>query len=140
MAYSITDAQSLQKLKDIYIPLLQNANDTCLTVVMGCKADCIKSTGRSVSEESGRQLAKEQHSRQLERARKVSPSNFLDGVNGEKSFFETSALAGTNVDEVFEYIRKILLNETRSTEGAGGTVTLAQDTRKQQRERKSSCC
>ena len=32
-------------------------------------------------------------------------SNFLDGVNGEQSFFEVSALAGTNVDEVFEYIR-----------------------------------
>lgn len=139
LAYSITDEKSLQKLQDTYVPLLRDANDSCLTVVIGCKADCIKSSGRSVSEENGRKLAKEQHLKQLERARKASSPSFLDNVDGEKSFFETSALSGTNVEEVFDYIRGILLNDSKSPGSTGDTVTLTQNQQKQQKA-KNSCC
>jgi hypothetical protein len=54
-------------------------------------------------------------------------------------FFETSALSGTNVEEVFDYIRGILLNDSKSPGSTGDTVTLTQNQQKQQKA-KNSCC
>lgn len=109
LAYDITDARSFESLKNVFIPLLENVDGACLTVVIGCKSDLSDESRKAVSAEEGKTLAITQHASQLERARKQSAACTLEKVDAGDSFFETSALSGKNVEEVFTYIQKVLV-------------------------------
>lgn len=109
MAYDITDANSFGSLKSVFIPLLENVDGACLTVVIGCKSDLSDESKKAVSVEDGKALAITQHEFQLKRAKGHSAACVLDKVDAGNSFFETSALTGKNVEEVFTYIQEILV-------------------------------
>lgn len=124
----------------MFIPLLDNVDAACLTVVIGCKSDIGDDSKKAVSAGTGKELAISQHAFQLERARKQSTATFLEKVDASNSFFETSALSGKNVEEVFAYIQKVLvplgdIPPPRSA-ASSGAVNLEQT----QEGSKKKCC
>ena len=124
----------------MFIPLLENVDAACLTVVIGCKSDLVDDSKKAVSAGTGKDLAIAQHAFQLERARKQSAATFLEKVDASNSFFETSALSGKNVEEVFAYIQQVLvplgdIPPPRSPVSSG-TVSLEQT----QEANKKKCC
>lgn len=140
LAYDITDAYSFESLKTVFIPLLENVDAACLTVVIGCKSDLADESKKAVSAEAGKELAITQHAFQLERARRQSAASILEKVDADNSFFETSALSGKNVEEVFTYIQKVLvpLGEIPTSRNvvSSGAINLEQP----QEPNKKKCC
>ena len=61
LAFDLTDRKSLGKLQEVFIPLLEDSVDTCLTVVVGTKLDLVPVEGRQVKTTEGQQLAEVQH-------------------------------------------------------------------------------
>ena len=112
VVYDITDASSLDKLKEVFLPLLKGAGQSCLPVVVGAKCDLLGQKSRDVTKAQGQELAESLHTRQLERAKVGGASTFLSAVTPKKSFFETSAKTGENVKELFEYIEEIVVKQT----------------------------
>lgn len=112
IVYDITDASSLEKLKETFIPLLKGAGQSCLAVVVGAKCDLLGEKRREVTKNQGQDLAEWLHAKQLERATVGGASTFLSTVTAKKSFFETSAKTGENVTELFEYIQGIVVKQS----------------------------
>lgn len=115
LAFDLTSSTSFNKLRDIFIPLLQDSVDNCLTVVVGTKADLLDSKEREVRSSEGRALAVQQHRFQLERALQHNPNTFLKDLDGSKLYYETSSKTGSGVDKLFEDIQCILLAELEKT-------------------------
>jgi len=112
VVYDITDTSSLEKLKEIFIPLLKGAGQSCMPVVVGAKSDLLGQKNRGVQKTEGQALAEWLHAKQLERAKTGGASTFLSAVTPKKSFFETSAKTGENVKELFEYIEEIVVKQS----------------------------
>ena len=111
VVYDITDASSLEKLKEIFIPLLKGAGQSCLAVVVGAKSDLLDEKNREVTRAQGQHLAETLYAKQLERAKVGGASTFLSAVTPKKSFFETSAKTGENVKELFDYIEEVVVTQ-----------------------------
>lgn len=94
VCYDITKASSLTTLHDKHLHLLQSAEPNCLIVIVGTKKDLIITQSRAVSEEAGKQLAKQQNSN---KSRELTSLSCIP-------FFETSSKTGEQVDEVFDFI------------------------------------
>lgn len=109
LAFDLTSATSYQKLRDIFIPLLQDSVDNCLTVVVGTKQDLLEEKQREVRCSEGIELAIQQHQFQLERALKHNPNTFLKDVDGRNLYYETSSKTGSGVDKLFHDIQNLLL-------------------------------
>ena len=114
VVYDVTDASSLEKLKEIFIPLLKGAGQSCLAIVVGAKCDLLGQKSREVTKAQGQELTEALHAKQLDRAKVGGASTFLSGVTPKKSFFETSAKTGENVKELFEYIEEIVTKQVTS--------------------------
>lgn len=99
----------MDKLNEIFIPLLADSVDSCLTVVVGTKLDLVSSEGRQVKESEGRELAEQQLAFYLERAQKTNPNSYLKDIDGKKLYFETSAKDNIKINELFEKIQSIVL-------------------------------
>lgn len=119
LAFDLTDAQSLQKLQEVFIPLVEDSADSCLTMVVGTKLDLVSTMGRQVEPSEGRELAERQHSRQLERALQVNPQSYLKSLKGKTLYFETSAKTGEGVTELFDCIQEIILPQLEIATGGG---------------------
>ncbi len=109
LAFDLTDSRSLEKLRSVFIPLLEDSVDACLPMVVGTKLDLVGTRGRQVKSNDGRELAVEELQTFLTRALKSNPNSYLKGVDGRKLYFETSAKTGEGVSELFEYIQSIVL-------------------------------
>ena len=48
LTVDLTEALSVTRLKEVFIPLLHDSVDSCLTVVVGTKLDCASGTDRQV--------------------------------------------------------------------------------------------
>ena len=120
LAFDLTDAKSYKKLQEIFIPLLQDSVDNCLTVVVGTKMDLLdeEKNVRQVRRSEGVNLALCQHKFQLERALKHSPNTFLKDVDGSKLYYETSSKTGKGVDQLFGDIQCMLLDHLDNDKGA----------------------
>ena len=117
LAFDLTDSKSLEKLQEVFIPLLEDAVDTCLTVVVGTKLDLVPVEGRQVKTTEGQELAEEQHRKQVEHTLKFNPNSYLKNVQGKKLYFETSAKSGRGVTELFDHIQRILLPQLEKASG-----------------------
>ena len=113
LAFDLTKVESYRKLQQIFIPLLQDSVDNCLTVVVGTKVDLIDEgmVERQVRTSDGVELAVCQHQFQLDRALKHTPNTFLKDIDGSKLYYETSAKTGKGVDKLFEDIQCMLLDQ-----------------------------
>lgn len=109
LAFDLTSSTSYSKLRDIFIPLLQDSVDNCLTIVVGTKLDLLETEERQVRTSEGVELAVQQHQFQLQRALKHNPQTFLKDIDGSKLYYETSSKTGSGVDSMFEEIKSILL-------------------------------
>ena len=49
LAIDLTEADSVSRLKEVFIPLLHDSVESCLTVVVGTKLDCATGPDRQVS-------------------------------------------------------------------------------------------
>ena len=49
LAFDLTEAQSISKLREVFIPLLHDSVESCLTVVVGTKVDRATGADRQVS-------------------------------------------------------------------------------------------
>lgn len=110
LAFDITNRESFIKLTQVFIPMLEEASGTCLTIVVGTKVD-LATNKRQVKCEEGVALAAEQHEKQKSRALAQDPNSFLRHVNGKQLYFETSAKVDTGVTELFDAIQKIVLSQ-----------------------------
>lgn len=130
LAFDLTNRESLNKLNEIFIPLLADSVESCLTVVVGTKLDLVESEGRQVKASEGQELAAEQLAFHLERAQRSNPDSYLKDIDGTKLYFETSSLTGKGVDELFEKIQSIILPQLQkvapptSKEGRGKSIRL----------------
>ena len=69
----------------------------------------------------GRQLAEEEHRKQIDRAKVKDPSTYLQSVPSKNLYFETSAKSGEGVDELFHFIQSTLTVELeRESYGKSG--------------------
>ena len=109
LAFDLTSSHSLNKLREIFIPLLQDSVDNCLTVVVGTKKDLLESEQRQVRSSEGMELAAQQHQFQLQRALKHNPNTYLKDIDASKLYYETSSKTGDGVGRLFEDIQAILL-------------------------------
>ena len=109
LAFDLTNSTSFNKLREIFIPLLQDSVDNCLTVVVGTKVDLLETDGRQVRTSEGVELAVQQHEFQLQRALKHDPNTYLKDLDGSKLYYETSSKTGANVDELFADVQRMLL-------------------------------
>ena len=126
LAFDLTSSTSYDKLREIFIPLLQDSVDNCLTVVVGTKQDLVesKSEDRQVRSSQGIELAQQQHQFQLQRALKHNPNTFLKDIDPSKLYYETSSKTGKGVDKLFEDIQCMLLNDLEKA-GTGGNSAAA---------------
>ena len=102
MAFDLTSRESLNKLNEIFIPLLADSVKSCLTIVVGTKLDLVESEGRQVKASEGQELAAEQLAFHLEQAQRSNPDSYLKDIDGTKLYFETSSLTGEGVTELFQ--------------------------------------
>ena len=114
MAFDLTDATTLSKLREVFIPLLEDSVTNCLTIVAGTKSDLIDTQGRQVKTSEGEDLAEQLYQRQLESARGMQ-NTCLKGLDPRQLYFETSSKTGDRVGELFEHIQSILLPHLRRT-------------------------
>jgi len=113
LAFDLTRATTFKKLQEIFIPLLQDSVDNCLTVVVGTKVDLLDNDPdkRQVRSSEGVELAVQQHDFQLQRALKHTPNTYLKGIEGSKLYYETSAKSGKGVERLFEDIQCMVLEQ-----------------------------
>ncbi len=109
LAIDLTDAASLKRLKETFIPLLEESVTNCLTIVAGTKLDLVPSKGRQIKASEGEQLAEELYNTQLESA-KGAQDTCLKGLDPRRLYFETSAKTGGGVSELFEHAQNILVS------------------------------
>lgn len=132
LAFDLTNSTSFNKLREIFIPLLQDSVDNCLTVVVGTKVDLLETDGRQVRTSEGVELAVQQHEFQLQRALKHDTNTYLKSLDGSKLYYETSSKTGANVDELFADVQRMLLatfekvSGTTSKKPAKGVVQLGE--------------
>lgn len=128
LAFDLTNANTYNKLREIFIPLLQDSVDNCLTVVVGTKKDLLESQEREVRTSEGVELAVQQHQFQLQRALKHNPNTFLKDLDGSKLYYETSSKTGDGVNRLFEDIQCTLLADLeKATGGKKSTVKSPKD-------------
>jgi Ras-related protein Rab-20 len=119
-----------------------------MTVVVGTKLDLVKSQGRQIGASEGRSLAVSQHQAQLDRAVKANPSTHLLKIQGNESYFETSAKTGEGVTELFQYIERISLiqlqkagvNANRSGRSSEGATIQLDNRPSEQPNQSKGCC
>ena len=109
LTFDLTSRESLDKLNEIFIPLLADSVQSCLTVVVGTKLDLVSSEGRQVKSSEGEALAEQQLAYHVEQAKKANPHTYLKDLDGKKLYFETSAKDGVGIDELFEKIQSIII-------------------------------
>ena len=61
----------MNKLNEIFIPLLADSVESCLTIVVGTKLDLVESEGHQVKDSEGQELAVEQLASHLEGAQSL---------------------------------------------------------------------
>ncbi|XP_072032268.1 ras-related protein Rab-20-like [Amphiura filiformis] len=95
IAYDITDRRTFELLQERYLPLLEAAKEDCLLCVTAMKQDLLTDSNRAVPQEEAERFALQ-----------MNANRYRDTRNAprRKPYFETSALSGQNVDEVFEFI------------------------------------
>ncbi|CAI8017175.1 Ras-related protein Rab-20 [Geodia barretti] len=120
LVVDLTEAASVTRLREVFIPLLHDSVDSCLTVVVGTKLDLASGTDREVKTSVGRALAEDEHRKQVERALMRDANSYLQSVPTEKLYYETSAKTGEGVAEVFEFIQGTLLEEMERRRSGGG--------------------
>lgn len=150
LAFDLTNSTSYNKLREIFIPLLQDSVDNCLTVVVGTKRDLLETGERQVRTSEGIELAVQQHQFQLQRALKHNPNTFLKDIDGSKLYYETSSKTGMGVDNLFEDIQCMLLadlekaatpsRKSKVKGGSGDKVVQLGDRVDGTVERRSTCC
>lgn len=121
LSFDLTCRESLDKLNEIFIPLLADSVQSCLTVVVGTKLDLVESEGRQVKTSEGQELAVRQLAYHLEQAQKTNPDSFLKHIDGKQLYFETSAKDDVGITELFEKIQSIIIPQLQKVAPAAAT-------------------
>ena len=129
LAFDITESQSLERLREVFIPLLEDSVDTCLTVIVGTKLDLVPAEGRQVKVSEGQELAEIQHKKQVEHALRSNPNTYLKNVQGKRLYFETSSKSGEGVTELFDHIQRLVLPQLEKASGSYPTKAAGQGTK-----------
>lgn len=129
LAFDLTESQSLERLREVFIPLLEDSVDTCLTVIVGTKLDLVPAEGRQVKVSEGQELAEIQHKKQVERALRSNPNTYLKNVQGKRLYFETSSKSGEGVTELFDHIQRLVLPQLEKASGSYSTKAASQGTK-----------
>lgn len=132
-AFDLTDRKSLEKLREVFIPLLEDSVDRCLPVVVGTKLDLVPEKGRQVKTSEGQELAEAELHTLLERALKTNPNSYLKNVDGRKLYFETSSKSGEGVTELFDRIQSIVLPQLHKAAAGSGARTTGKRAKPQER-------
>ncbi|KAL3892349.1 hypothetical protein ACJMK2_004562 [Sinanodonta woodiana] len=122
LAFDLNHESSFESLWARFLPLLDNANEDCLKVVVGTKLDMLQPGSREVTQEEARRFAREIN------------SNLDQKKLDRDPYFETSSKTGMNVTEMFEFIyqyclplsedKKISSLATKRTSASTSTVDL----------------
>eukprot|EP00112_Aurelia_sp_Birch-Aquarium-sp1_P016632 Seg3789.2 transcript_id=Seg3789.2/GoldUCD/mRNA.D3Y31 product="Ras-related protein Rab-20" protein_id=Seg3789.2/GoldUCD/D3Y31 len=129
VAYDIRDKKTFESIDARYTTLLETAADNCAIVLAGTKKDLVKESNRDITRDIGiekvDQLRKHWNS-------KMHPS-------GKEPYFETSALTGENVKEVFEYVFETLVPDLSSAKVETGKDTVDMGQNVAAKEHKCGC-
>eukprot|EP00794_Sanderia_malayensis_P016823 gene16823-18521_t len=122
IAYDIKDRQTFDSIDSKYRELLATAADHCAIVLAGTKKDLVTESNREVSEEMA-----------INKVRELNDQfGLLTHESGRAPFFETSALTGENVRDIFGFVFETLVPESRKDD----KVDLGQNTI----SKKKKCC
>ncbi|KAK7474897.1 hypothetical protein BaRGS_00033852 [Batillaria attramentaria] len=92
LAYDITEPKTFESLWARFTPMLVDANEDCIRIVVATKSDLLQPGSREITIEEGKKLARE-----MNEHIDLSKAPF-------EPFFETSSRTGEGVKEVFDYI------------------------------------
>ncbi len=115
MTYDITDENSFKNIKNWIKQIEQNAQNNVCKVLVGNKCDMDQ---RKISFEQGAQLAKDYNMK----------------------FFETSAKTSYNVNEVFTFLTREILNDNEAKTSSSGPLKLEAKTDADPKKQKKECC
>ncbi len=114
LTYDITDENSFKNIKNWIKQIEQNAQNNVCKVLVGNKCDM---DNRKISFEQGAALAKEYNMK----------------------FFETSAKTNYNVNEVFTFLTREILNDSEA-KGAAAPIKLEAKKDGDAKKQKKECC
>ena len=114
LVYDVNNEVSYAKIKDWIEQITSNVSrDEISLVLLGNKCDIEE---RVISKEKGQEMADEL----------------------KVKYYETSALAGTGIDEAFEGLTKEILNKKKGENGDGRNISLS-SSQKKKKEAKTCC-
>lgn len=130
LSYDVTEPKTFESLWARFTPMLADANEDCLRVVVATKADLLKPASREITVEDGKRLARE-----MNEHIDLSKAPF-------EPFFETSSKTGEGVMEVFEYIFQhcLPLSEEQKRQHRTDTVDLTDDSGIKHRQKSKCSC
>ena len=114
MAYDIRDRKTFESIDERYTTLLETAAENCAIILAGTKSDLLDENNRQVTTELATNKVKELSDRWK------SPTH----KSGRTPCFETSALTGDSIKEIFEFVFETLCPATVEDPEAKKTLDL----------------
>ncbi|XP_002154727.4 ras-related protein Rab-20 [Hydra vulgaris] len=108
LCYCLNDRSSFEAIDTNFIPLLSSVSENCLIVLAGTKLDLLNTS--TVDNSNQRAVLPEEA---IEKSLELT-QRFKSPVDpqGKRPVFETSAKENIQVQELFEFVFKILVTET----------------------------
>ncbi|XP_071941089.1 ras-related protein Rab-20-like [Antedon mediterranea] len=145
LAYDVSNKKTFEMLEKRFLPLLDAAKDDCLFCVTGTKLDLKKAIAKNENNQTDSSHVTKEEAENF--ALKINEARIKSKMSPVVTpCFETSALTGENVCEVFEYIFEELLPLGKTREVSRGSKKIKDkniisiDKEEPMTESKKLCC